>query len=65
MTAKQRRTVTEEIENGRVKIIVGTHALISEQTNLETLRSSSRTSSTGSGFPKENSWKTKAGTPTS
>ena len=37
MTAKQRRTVTEEIENGRVKIIVGTHALISEQTNLGNL----------------------------
>ncbi len=37
MTAKQRRTVTEEIENGRVKIIVGTHALISEKTNLGNL----------------------------
>lgn len=37
MTAKQRRTVTEEIENGKVKIIVGTHALISEQTNLGNL----------------------------
>ncbi len=37
MTVKQRRTVTEEIENGRVKIIVGTHALISEQTNLGNL----------------------------
>lgn len=37
MTVKQRRTVTEEIENGKVKIIVGTHALISEQTNLGNL----------------------------
>jgi len=34
MTAKQRREVTEEIEIGKVKIIVGTHALISEKTIL-------------------------------
>ncbi|MBQ4087998.1 MAG: ATP-dependent DNA helicase RecG [Clostridia bacterium] len=34
MTAKQRREVTEEIESGKVKIIVGTHALISEKTIL-------------------------------
>ncbi len=37
MTAKQRRIITEEIENGTVKIIVGTHALISEQTALGNL----------------------------
>ncbi len=34
MTAKARREVTEEIESGKVKIIVGTHALISEKTVL-------------------------------
>lgn len=34
MTTKQRRAVTEDIGSGRVKIIVGTHALISEQTSL-------------------------------
>lgn len=33
-TAKKRREVTEEIKNGKVKIIVGTHALISEKTVL-------------------------------
>ncbi len=34
MTAKARREVTEEIENGKVQIIVGTHALISDKTIL-------------------------------
>lgn len=37
MTTKQRKIVAEEIENGTVKIIVGTHALISEQTKLGNL----------------------------
>lgn len=36
-TTKERRKITEEIQNGTVKIIVGTHALISEQTNLGNL----------------------------
>ena len=33
-TAKERRQITEEIENGSVKILVGTHALFSEKTVL-------------------------------
>ncbi len=34
LTAKRRREIMEEIEAGKVKIIVGTHALISEKTVL-------------------------------
>lgn len=34
MTAKTRKEITKEIEDGKVKIIVGTHALISEKTLL-------------------------------
>ncbi len=35
-TAKKRREISEEIASGKVKVIVGTHALISEKTDLGT-----------------------------
>ena len=34
LTAKKRREISEEIASGKVKVIVGTHALISEKTDL-------------------------------
>ncbi len=37
MSEKQRRLITEDIKSGKVQVIVGTHALISEKTELENL----------------------------
>ncbi len=37
MTQKERKTVTEDIRAGKVQVIVGTHALISEKTELGNL----------------------------
>ena len=37
MTEKERRLVTEDIKAGKVQVIVGTHALISEKTELGNL----------------------------
>lgn len=37
MTQKERKAITEDIRSGKVQIIVGTHALISEKTELGNL----------------------------
>lgn len=37
MTQKERKAITEEIKAGKVQVIVGTHALISEKTELGNL----------------------------
>jgi len=37
MKASERKTITEDIKNGKIDIIVGTHALISEKTDLGNL----------------------------
>ena len=37
MTQKERKLITEDILNGEIKVIVGTHALISEKTELGNL----------------------------
>ena len=37
MTVKQKKTVREQIENGTVQIVVGTHALLSDATKFQNL----------------------------